>query len=179
MPRNHPLASKLVGLAAVAAVGLPLTATAQIPERMPNDNPAAVPGDGPMPAPQSDMPNASERGGMPDLRGALPGAADQSASNATTPIDTLSAMSSDDLIGANVRNSSNDVVGKIDSLLLTKDARIVGAVIDVGGFLGLGAHQVVVPMEQLSMIDDDNVSLPAATKESLKAAPAYEKPRNR
>lgn len=179
MPRKVPLSDKLIGIAAVAAVGLPLTAAAQsIPERAPGDMPA-------MPAPQSDMPSATgnDAGAMPDMRGALPpassGASDQTAANTPAPVDTLSAMNSDDLIGSNVRNSANEVIGKIDSLLLSKDARIVGAVIDVGGFLGLGARQVVVPMEQLSMIDADNVSLPSATKESLKAVPAYEKPRAR
>jgi len=182
MSRNNTrLSQKFIGLAAMAAVSLPLTAWAQsqMPDRMPNDPPATVPGDGTMPSPRSDMPGASERGGMPDLRGAMPGASDQTASNAPGPVDTLSAMNSDDLIGANVRNSANEVIGKIDSLLLTPDARVVGAVIDVGGFLGIGAHRVVVPMAQLSMIDAGNVSLPAATKESLKAVPAYEKPKAR
>ena len=173
MPRKVPLSDKLIGIAAVAAIGLPLTAVAQsMPERAPGDLPA-------MPAPQSDMPSGTDNGAMPDMRGALPGAADQTAANTPAPVDTLGAMSSDDLIGSNVRNSANEVVGKVDSLVLSSDARIVGAVIDVGGFLGLGARQVVVPMEQLSMIDGDNVSLPSATKESLKAAPAYEKPRAR
>jgi hypothetical protein len=177
MPRDIRLSHKLIGLAVVAAVGLPLTALAQsIPERMPGDNPVTVPGDRPMPAPRSDMPGAAERGGMPDLRGALPSPSEQTASNAAGPADTLGAMNSDNLIGANVRNSSNEVIGKIDSLLLSGDSRVVGAVVEVGGFLGIGAHQVVVPMEQISMIDAGDVSLPAATKESLKAAPAYQKP---
>lgn len=181
MPRDIRLSHKLIGLAAVAAVGLPLTALAQsIPERMPGDSPMSAPGDSPaspMPTPRSDMPGAADRSAMPDLRGAMPSASDQTASNVTGPVDTLSAMNSDNLIGANVRNSSNEVIGKIDSLLLTNDSRVVGAVIEVGGFLGIGAHQVVVPMEQISMIDAGNVSLPAATKDSLKAAPAYEKPK--
>jgi hypothetical protein len=188
MPRDIRLSYKLAGLAAIAAVGLPLTALAQsIPERMPSDNPMSVPGDRPLPpmtvpAPRSDLPSTdvpSERGGMPDLRSAMPGASDQTASNVSGPVDTLSAMNSDNLIGANVRNSSNEVVGKIDSLLLSNDSRIVGAVVEVGGFLGIGAHHVVVPMEQISMIEAGNVSLPAATKDSLKAAPAYEKPKSR
>ncbi|MFN4284017.1 MAG: PRC-barrel domain-containing protein [Alphaproteobacteria bacterium] len=175
--RKITLADKLVGFAAVAAVGLPMTALAQaqMPERAPGDNPMTTPGDRPMPAPRSDMPNAGPEA-MPDPRGAMPGAADQSANRATEPVDTLSAMHSDDIIGANVRNSANEVVGKVDSLLLTKDGRVVAAIVDVGGFLGIGARQVAVPMEQISMIDGGNVSLPSATKESLKAAPAYEKP---
>jgi len=178
MSRKTHMSANLIGLAAVAAVVMPLSALAQaqMPDLVPADNPATVPGDGAMPSPRSDMPGAAERGDLPDMRGALPGAVDQFASNVTGPVDTLSAMSSDDLIGSNVRNSANEVVGKVDSLLLTKDARVVGAVIEVGGFLGIGAHQVVVPMEQLSMIDEGNVRLPSATKDSLRAAPAYEKP---
>ncbi len=164
MPRNIRRFHRLMGFASLAVVGLPLTALAQaqMPDRMSNDSPSA---------PQS--------GSMPDLRGAMPGVSNPAANSAPVTVDTLSAMNSDDLIGANVRNSANEVIGKIDSLLLTQDARIVGAVIDVGGFLGIGAHQVVVPMEQLSMIDAGNVNLPAATKESLKALPAYEKPQAR
>jgi hypothetical protein len=48
-------------------------------------------------------------------------------------------------------------IGTVDALLIGKDARVVGVVVEVGGFLGVGARRVVVPMTQLGMIDDDNV----------------------
>jgi hypothetical protein len=37
---------------------------------------------------------------------------------------------------------------------------------------------VVIPIEQLSMFVNVKVSLPSATKESLKALPEYKKPDN-
>ncbi|HEY4136794.1 MAG TPA: PRC-barrel domain-containing protein [Alphaproteobacteria bacterium] len=194
-----PFLRTVAGYVAVAAVGLPLASLAvtaqaqdQAPDRSssipappsitgtpPSDaggaprdmpSPTAASGD---PSPRADSPADA----MPDLRSALPSTDVAELPATPAPVDAAAAVNSDDLIGSKVRNSSNEVVGRVDSLLLSPDARVAGVVIGVGGFLGLGVHEVVVPMEQISMIDDDNVSLPSATKEELKAEPAYQRPK--
>lgn len=95
-----------------------------------------------------------------------------------TSADMASAINSDDLIGKKVKNSSDETVGSIDALLVSKDARVVGVVLDVGGFLGVGGKKVVVPMNQLSVAGRDDVRIPTASKEQLLQAPAYEKPKS-
>lgn len=95
-----------------------------------------------------------------------------------TSADMAGAINSDDLIGKKVKNSSDETVGSIDALLVSKDARVVGVVLDVGGFLGVGGKKVVVPINQLSVAGRDDVRIPTASKEQLKQAPAYEKPKS-
>jgi hypothetical protein len=47
------------------------------------------------------------------------------------------------------------------------------AVLSVGGFLGMGTHYVVVPANALSVVDK-HMMLRGATKDSLKALPAFQ-----
>lgn len=85
-------------------------------------------------------------------------------------------MRASKLIGTTVRNNANESIGDINELVLGKDGKVVGVVIGVGGFLGMGEHQVAVNFDSLRVSQDSNnrtvVSL-NATKDSLKAAPEW------
>lgn len=78
-----------------------------------------------------------------------------------------------DLLGRAVANDGGEEIGRLDDLMM-QDDRLVFAVLSVGGFLGLGAHQVVVAFEDL-LIDDEAVVLPGATKAALKQMCAYDR----
>ena len=53
-----------------------------------------------------------------------------------------------DVLGQNVYDAEGQVVGKIEDLILTK--KIVSyAIVGVGGFLGLGRHDVAIPVGEL------------------------------
>ena len=88
-------------------------------------------------------------------------------------VNSATTIHSDDLIGAAVRNEQDETIGTVDGLLISTGARVEGVVLDVGGFLGIGSRQVVVTMDQLSMIGDD-LRLTDATRESLKKLPPYQ-----
>ena len=77
------------------------------------------------------------------------------------------------LIGAPVYNDQNQKIGKIGDLIVKPDGTLSLAVIDVGGFLGFGRHQVAIPVSQFSAVKP-KVILPGATKEALKALPQFE-----
>jgi hypothetical protein len=47
------------------------------------------------------------------------------------------------------------------------------AIIDVGGFLGMGAHRVAIPTSQFKEMDVKKVVLPGATKDALKGLPEF------
>jgi sporulation protein YlmC with PRC-barrel domain len=49
----------------------------------------------------------------------------------------------------NVYNNDNEKVGDINELLLDQSGKVEAVVIGVGGFLGLGEHNVAVPFEQI------------------------------
>jgi sporulation protein YlmC with PRC-barrel domain len=60
------------------------------------------------------------------------------------------------LKGLNVYNNNNEKLGSIDDLLVDKSGQIKAAVIGVGGFLGIGDHQVAVPFTDLQFVYDNN-----------------------
>lgn len=92
-------------------------------------------------------------------------------------VSRATTIHSDDLIGAKVRNEQDETVGTIAALLISTDARIKGIVLDIGGFLGIGARQVVVPMERLSMNGAD-VRLQQGSRDSLRSLPPYQRSRD-
>ena len=59
-----------------------------------------------------------------------------------------------ELMGKTVYGSNNENIGEIGDILMNKDGRIVGVVLDVGGFLGLGETNVAVPMRALQFQDN-------------------------
>jgi hypothetical protein len=76
------------------------------------------------------------------------------------------------VIGASVVNDANDKIGSIDDLIVTRDDRIVYAIISVGGFLGIGDKLVAIPFAELQLGADKTV-LPGGTKDALKALPKF------
>jgi hypothetical protein len=67
------------------------------------------------------------------------------------------------VIGSNVVNEENEVIGKVDDLLVSLDGKEPYAILSIGGFLGMGTHLVAVPYETLKSTDD-KILLPGGTK---------------
>lgn len=78
------------------------------------------------------------------------------------------------LIGMDVRNAKGETIGTIDDLIIAPGARIF-AVLQVGGFLGLGGHLVAVPFQSLTMsAGGSRASLAGGSKEALKKLPEFQ-----
>lgn len=58
------------------------------------------------------------------------------------------------LIGLNVYNDQNEKLGDISEILMDKSGKVEGVVIGVGGFLGLGQHDIKVEMSKLKFVDE-------------------------
>jgi sporulation protein YlmC with PRC-barrel domain len=58
------------------------------------------------------------------------------------------------LIGLNVYNDQNEKLGDISEILLDKSGKVAGVVIGVGGFLGMGQHDIKVDMAKLKFVDE-------------------------
>ncbi len=74
------------------------------------------------------------------------------------------------LIGSTVMNDKNEKIGSLDDVIAGKDKKQLDfAILQVGGFLGVGARLVAVPFNSI-VIDDtgSKVTLPGASKEELK-----------
>ena len=78
------------------------------------------------------------------------------------------------LIGKSVINGQNQTIGKLEDLIIDQD-KIPYAILEVGGFLGLGAHMVAVAFGDLSITDNGHkiVLTTGGTKEDLQKAPAF------
>jgi sporulation protein YlmC with PRC-barrel domain len=58
------------------------------------------------------------------------------------------------LKGLNVYNDQNEKLGDISELLIDKSGKVEGVVIGVGGFLGMGEHDIKVEMSKLKFVDE-------------------------
>ncbi|MBS9476721.1 PRC-barrel domain-containing protein [Ancylobacter radicis] len=168
------MTNKIVTLTAVAALSLaPAVAFAQSSSPSTTTPPAAspvVPDAGTPQAPASEMPNSPS------------GTMNNSAATTTVPATPkfVSAQSSgqwlgSDLMGSEVVTSNDEALGSISDVVIERDGSIVAAVIDVGGFLGIGAKPVAVSFESLTPTptDDGQKIVVALTKEELNAAPEF------
>jgi sporulation protein YlmC with PRC-barrel domain len=82
------------------------------------------------------------------------------------------------LIGSSVINDKNEKIGTIDDLIADKDKKqLQFAVLQVGGFLGVGGRLIAVPYDSL-VIDDkgQKVTLPGASKDELKKLSQFNYP---
>ena len=54
------------------------------------------------------------------------------------------------LMGLNVYNENNEKLGDVNELLVDKSGKINAVVIGIGGFLGMGEHDIAVSMEKVT-----------------------------
>ncbi|MHC2462054.1 PRC-barrel domain-containing protein [Bradyrhizobium embrapense] len=75
----------------------------------------------------------------------------------------------------NVYDPKESKIGTIDDVLVDKAGKVTGLVVGVGGFLGAGEKDVIVPYTAVkSQKKDDKWWLTLdETKDSLKAAPGF------
>lgn len=77
------------------------------------------------------------------------------------------------LLGQTVYNDKNEKIGSVDDLIVSPSKDVSYAIIGAGGFIGLGKHDVAVPVS-LFTESDGKIVLAGATKDSIKAMPEFE-----
>jgi sporulation protein YlmC with PRC-barrel domain len=79
------------------------------------------------------------------------------------------------MIGAKLVDQSDERLGKVSDLILDEEQRAIGAVLSIGGFLGIGSKTVGVPLEALNFEtrEGEEVAVVAITKEQLLEAPDF------
>lgn len=65
--------------------------------------------------------------------------------------DTRHFVTSYDLLGANLTNSSDEKLGKIEDLAITAEGKIHYAIVGHGGVLGIGEDRLAVPFEKIQV----------------------------
>lgn len=97
------------------------------------------------------------------------------------PVKADSQIKADTLVGKNIQNTTGDKIGDIESVIIDKDGKVAAVIVGVGGFLGMGGHEVAINWSDLEIRDNGDTIRTSMTKDSLKALPQYkyEKPDQR
>jgi len=121
---------------ALAALTVALPAFAQAPSQSPDQTrptpPAQSPSVAPAPAPSASAPSSGSF--MTEMKPGVWRAAK--------------------LNGVNVYNAQNEKIGDINDVLIDQQGKAQAVVIGVGGFLGMGEHDVAIPFDQIKFSDE-------------------------
>jgi sporulation protein YlmC with PRC-barrel domain len=114
-------------------------------------------------------PMATDRAAPPDDMAARSGRQD-------FQVVDLGTVSTDQLIGANVYSYDNENIADVSEIILTDDGQVEAVIIDVGGFLGIGAKSVAIAFDDLDLRSDEGGTLyvyTGYTREQLDSAAEY------
>jgi hypothetical protein len=89
-------------------------------------------------------------------------------------LGTLGWSAKRQVLGRSVFDDNGERIGAVDDIVFAPDMERSYAIIGVGGFLGVGKRDVVIRLSQLIRQADGNFVLAGATKDALKALPAFE-----
>src|SRR6185369_3364649 len=96
---------------------------------------------------------------VPALAQSNPPASSQPPAATATPVPAVTKTQGNlwrasKLKGLNVYNEQNEKLGDITEILIDKSGKVDGIVIGVGGFLGMGQHDIKVEMSKLKFVDE-------------------------
>ena len=148
MRAKRPLALTMIVFASLSAVACWAADDTVVPQASPN---AAPPNTAPAAAAPKD--------GVPPPSVTIIGAADAHG-----------------VLGRDVRSAADEDMGRIVDVVVDRAGQVRAAVIDFGGFLGVGSRKIVVDWNALRFWrignKSDSISL-ELTKEQVRAAPEY------
>ena len=101
----------------------------------------------------------------------------RSAADATGPMFEIKQgkWRSSKLSGLDVYNN-DEKIGDINELIFGQDGKIEAVVIGVGGFLGIGEHNVAVPFDQVKFVEEPRRVAATDTRPASPTAPAGTRP---
>jgi sporulation protein YlmC with PRC-barrel domain len=77
------------------------------------------------------------------------------------------------LMGLDVYNEANEKLGDVNEIILDKTGKVSAVVIGVGGFLGMGEHDIAVSMDKLKFVEEPvktSSTAPATTRDTTTGA---------
>ena len=112
---------------------------------------------------------ASAQTSLPSTTPGQPAHTQAQAKNMATP----AAADAGKLIGRSVKNSSNDTIGKVESVYLDANGKVDSVIVGVGGFLGVGERYARLHWKDLQVSDNGERVVLDMTKDQLKAQAPY------
>jgi putative membrane protein len=107
-----------------------------------------------------------------------PAKQDQSSGSTVSGLGGADLMLASKLIGSTLYSSANENVGDVNDIVIDKSGNIRGVVVGVGGFLGLGEKDVLVPLDRIQFGRDESNNMKftiTATRQELEQAPSFDR----
>ncbi|MGU3469259.1 PRC-barrel domain-containing protein, partial [Methylobacterium sp. C33D] len=158
-------ASGSEGPAGQAAPQTPATPQSAPPAQTPIQTPAPPPPAATPAAPPSSPPAAA---------GAPPAPAQ--AQQQGTPATVLDTQDYESLLGRSVRSAGGDELGRVIDIIIDKEGHPRAAIIDFGGFLGVGTRKIAVDWRALRFTPDGGKERKlsvALTRNQVRVSPEY------
>jgi PRC-barrel domain len=99
-----------------------------------------------------------------------------SAPAAPPSVTVIDAVDAHGILGRDVKSAANEDMGRLVDVIVDRGGSVRGAVIDFGGFLGVGSRKIVVDWNALHFWNVANPSKSITlelTRDQVKAAPEY------
>lgn len=122
------------------------------------------------------MTESGERYEATDADATTTADADSDAKDNSAVINADGSLNASKLIGLDVQSPEDKKVGDIGEIVLDKSGQVEGVVVDVGGFLGIATHPVLLEWKDVTLASQDGKDRAVVnlTKEKLEQMPAYE-----
>jgi sporulation protein YlmC with PRC-barrel domain len=89
-------------------------------------------------------------------------------SEAAAPVSAAGQWRASKLVGVNIYNEQNDKIGEIDDVIIDGSGKVDGVVVSVGGFLGMGEHDVMMKMNQIKFANKAGTTTTGSTSSDSK-----------
>ena len=103
----------------------------------------------------------------------------QDAAQINVPVPSMTILGSrqaESILGKEVRSNTGESLGHLVDIIVDRTGQVRAAVIDFGGFFGVGTRKIAVDWNVLTFTSDRDTSNPVTlelTREQIKAAPEY------
>jgi sporulation protein YlmC with PRC-barrel domain len=111
----------------------------------------------------------------------IAGSATAQVAGGTTTVDTSVTESTKlamgwsvkkTLMGKTIYNEAGEKVGKVEDLIISPDKNLTYVIVGAGGFIGIGRHDVAIPVTQIQD-KAGKLVMAGATKDMVKAMPKF------
>lgn len=120
---------------------------------------------------------AEQRTGATATRPAPAQSGSQAQPAAASPAAGVPLQSVQALIGTNVVGTNGREAGEVRNLLMDSQGRVRAAVVEWGGFLGIGSREAMVPIERIRLGQGNERAQLTMSREELEALPRYDRDR--
>ncbi len=166
----------------IAALVLALGATGAVAQTPPGGeggsggaaSPPAAPPPAPAPAPAPAIPAVAPPAAPPPAA-QTPAPAAPAQAQQGTPATVLDTQDYESLLGRSVRSAQGDELGRVIDVIIDKEGHPRAAIIDFGGFLGVGTRKIAVDWRALRFVSDGKelrLSV-ALTRNQVRVSPEY------